>query len=301
MVAADTLVPVLGRRSKQERARQLTGQAASLLQHDRRKAEALYLEAVELDPELDAAWFDLGLIAKMEKRWDDSLRYNLRAAEILGEIQQEPAWWNSGIAATAVSSWDIARRAWRAFGLSIPDGTGEVRANFGPGAVRLNPETAGEVVWGTRIDPARIQLTSIPFPAAGHRRGDIVLHDGVPNGSREWDGRQWPVFDELVRWLASESPTSQASVSAERAEDFDELVAAIEAAGFAAEDWTTNVRLLCKQCSEGTVHSEHAQAAIESGQEHLIGLSGSPDELFHILDDWAKRKGRVVHEHYVAL
>ena len=71
----------------------------------------MYRESLRLDPELKEAWFDLGLIAKWEGRWEMALECNLRAAELEGPRSGEPAWWNLGIAATALSDWDVARRA----------------------------------------------------------------------------------------------------------------------------------------------------------------------------------------------
>ena len=63
-------------------------------------------------------------------------------------------------------------------------------------------------------------------------------------------GRQFSVFDELERWAPSSTPTLSASVSAEIPE-LDRLIAEVEEAGYVAEDWTRNLQVLCKRCSEG--------------------------------------------------
>lgn len=93
------------------RARRLTAQAAGLLDSDRQAAEAAYLAAVALDPELKEAWFDLGLIYKWSARWDECFDANRRAALLVGERPESPEWWNLGIAATALHRWDDARHA----------------------------------------------------------------------------------------------------------------------------------------------------------------------------------------------
>ena len=261
---------------------------------DQAAAMACYREALTLDPGLDAAWFDLGLIHKRAGDWEQSFDCNLRAAEILGEKKGEPAWWNLGIAATALHRWDTARRAWRAYGVDVPDGDGPIDADFGFGPVRINPSGDGEVVWGQRIDPARIRLHSIPFPASGHRWDDIVLHDGVPNGYREWRGTKRPVFDELSRWGPSDVPTLQAAVSAGTV-DVEKLIIRFYENGHAAENWSRSVRMLCRRCSEGTVHAEHSDEALASGGEHLVGIAAPLPAAQGVVAAWERSPGRRCH------
>jgi ribosomal protein S27AE len=283
------------RRDAGGRARKLTAKGASLLETDREAAAECYQRAVELDPGLHEAWFDLGLVHKWAGRWEEAFACNLQAAELVGEVEEEPAWWNLGIAATALRRWDIARRAWKAYGLDVPDGAGPIEADFGYGPVRLNPAGDAEIVWGQRIDPTRIRLTNIPFPASGHRWADVILHDGAPNGYRELDGQSHPVFDELQRWEESDVPTVEASVSAESVEDLDDLVARVVLAGHAAEDWTRNVRALCKRCSEGTVHAEHDEKALVTGREHWMGIAAPLADATAIVRAWERSPGRCCH------
>lgn len=277
------------------KALELTRKGAEVLHGDRDEAERCYLAAVELAPDLEPAWFDLGLVYKWSHRWERAFDCNLRAAELTGEVAGGPAWWNLGTAATALRRWDVARRAWRAYGVELPVDEGEIHADFGYGAVRVNPDGDAEVLWGRRVDPARIRITSVPFPQSGHRWGDIVLHDGAPNGEREVAGRLYPVFDELERWQPSPVPTVTAAVSAEDVADYNLLIAAVDGNGYAAEDWTQNVRLLCRRCSQGTVHSEHSEAALHEGREHFIGMAGSPEHIYSLVQQWEQRRGCTCH------
>lgn len=283
------------RRTSKARARVLTARAARVVDVDRGRAEHMYREALRLDPELKEAWFDLGLICKWERRWKEAFECNLRAAELEHEKADEPAWWNLGIAATALRDWETARRAWSAYGIDIGAGVGPIEGNFGIGPVRLDPAGEAEVVWGHRIDPARIQVSSIPFPQSGHRWSDIVMHDGVPNGFRDLNGESLPVFDELMRWEPSEVPTVQVSVSADAAGAVDELLQRVEASGYAAEDWSQNVRVLCKRCSEGIVHAEHSEEELAAGREHLVGLAAPLDVVEELVRQWELTPGRDVH------
>jgi hypothetical protein len=274
-----------------QRARQLTGQAADLLPADRPAAELLYRRAVALDPDLQAAWFDLGLIYKWSHQWEKAYECNERAAALSSE-HEDPAWWNLGIAATALRRWDTARTAWRAYGLTVPDGHGPIEADFGMGVVRLNPADKGEVVWGRRIDPARVRVISVPFPQSGHRWADVVLHDGEPNGEREWQGRTFPVFDELERWEGSDVPTVEASVQG----DVEALLAELSSAGHAAENWTQSVRLLCRRCSEGSAHEHSGPSPAGDGGDHFLGIAGPVDQVEPVVHAWAAASSdRAVH------
>src|SRR5205807_10273545 len=69
--------------------------------------------------------------------------------------KDKAAWWNQGIAATALGRWGLARRAWAGFGIDLPAGEGPLDFPCGSCPVRLCPDGDAEVVWAHRIDPAR--------------------------------------------------------------------------------------------------------------------------------------------------
>ena len=277
-------------RSDRAKGRALCARAARLLDVDRGKAEELYRESLRLDPELKEAWFDLGLIAKWEGRWEMALECNLRAAELEGPRSGEPAWWNLGIAATALRDWDVARRAWATYGVALPPGDGPIEADLGLCPVRLDAGGSGEVVWGTRIDPARIRISNIPFPRSEHRWADVVLHDGAPNGSREINGRTVPVFDELALWESSGVPTLEVTVRGD-APSVERLVASVDDRGHAIEDWTRNVRMICSRCSEGALHAEHPQHELAAGTTHFLGIAAAMSDVESLLHEWAMDDG----------
>jgi tetratricopeptide (TPR) repeat protein len=268
-----------------DRAIELTADAAERYESgDLDGAETGYRAALELLPANRPALFDLGLLCKNQDRWAESLEFNLRALDLASD-EGDPAFWNAGIAATALHDWETARRMWQGYGLVIPDGSGPIETDGGPCPVRLNPSGDQEVVWGVRIDPARVVLTNIPFPASGHRWRDCVLHDGVPNGFREWNGNEYPVFDELERWEASPFPTTQADVRCASPEALDDLAHALRLQGFAGEDWTANVQWLCEECSVGTVHAHRGDVVVEA-DERFYGIAGDPDSVARIVESW---------------
>lgn len=257
---------------------------------DQRGAIARYLEAAALDPDWDAPLYNLGLIYKHAAQWQAAFDANLRATELGPDDQAN--WWNLGIAATALGRWSEARRAWRGAGIAVPDGEGPVDWPCGYHPIRLNPSSEGETVWSQRIDPARARLSNIPL--AGFCFGDVVLHDGAANGYRQLDGREVPVFDCLALLEPSQLSTWCVEIELAPSEAcdaaFGELEGLAEARGFAAEDWTRSIRRLCKACSEGRPHEQHAPAKLGKGPHRIAIAAHTRGEVNDLLDDW--RPGR---------
>ena len=245
-----------------------------------------YRQAADQVPAFEPAWFNMALVYKRWRQWDQAMDCNERAAA-LGGAEGDPAWWNLGIAATALRRWDAARNAWRRFGIEIPDSTGELQMDLGPAPVRLDPAGRAEVVWGRRVDPARVVVMNVPTPASGHRWGDVVLHDGAPNGERTSGGRVYGVFDELERWQPSAIPTLEVQVTLADETDAEALADLFDQAGYAAQDWTTSLRVICKQCSEGRPPEGHEHPAPSFTAERRFGLAAPPDRAARLLSDWA--------------
>ena len=217
-------------------------------------AEGAYRAAIAADPRWSIPWFNLGLVCKYQGRWAESLAHNQRSAELAPD--DKDAWWNLGIAASALGDWAEARRAWAAVGIELA-GDGPPAGNFGITPLRLDPDGAGEVVWGERLDPARAELRSVPLPETGFRYRDIVLNDGARNGTRVVDGQEYSVFDVLARLVTSPFHTwvvEVAPVPGETRELLSELAAKADGA---AEHWGSSTRNLCAACSRGAPHTEH--------------------------------------------
>ena len=265
---------------------QLLDEAEAL--EDIEGAMPLYERALALDPDRAATHYNLGLVYKYRGAWAESLHHNRRASDLRPD--DEAANWNMGIAATALRDWTAAREAWRRVGLQIAEGQGPIDEDFGMTPVRLNPDDSGEVVWGRRIDPVRVVLSNIPYPSSGFRAGDMVLHDGAPVGERQHNGRTYSVFNVLELFESSANSTYEAEVRASDANDLTVLIKALDSAQIVHEVWTTNVRTLCKQCSEGTPH-EHVDEndrAPAWPDSHILGISTtSPEAARRVLERWS--------------
>jgi tetratricopeptide (TPR) repeat protein len=252
-----------------------------------------YERAAAADPSWSVPAYNLGLAYKYCGRWQRSLEWSDKATRL--NPGDEGAWWNLGIAATALGLWDEARRAWRGSGLSVPDGEGPLDMPCGRTPVRLNPNQEAEVVWCQRLDPARSAIESIPLPESGYRWGDVVLNDGAPNGHRMLDGKEVPVFDCLELLESSLYATFLAEVTMEDSEKDMEILAemAFQRDG-SAEDWTTSIQLLCRACSEGTPHEEHPHEEPPPPGAHRIALAArNLQHVEKILADWRKLRSKV--------
>jgi tetratricopeptide (TPR) repeat protein len=248
------------------------------------RAVSLYEKAIAEDSSWSVPWYNLGLLYKERHNWKASLRCNQEA--VCRDPSNEPAWWNLGIAATALSDWPEARRAWSACGIELPKGAGEIRGEFCHAPIRINPQTAGEVVWTCRIDPARAIVKSVPLPESGHRHGDLLLHDGAPKGYRMSRGREVPVFDELEILTPSDFGTFETMVFVETADDLAALERIFDAGGGAAEDWSS-ARLICEQCDRARPHQGHDPSEVHAAGERRIGLAASSEELAsQLIEAW---------------
>jgi tetratricopeptide (TPR) repeat protein len=250
------------------------------------KAVKYFKQASALAPKWATPLYNLGLLFKNARRWQQALDYNRQATKL--DPKNKEAWWNLGIAATALERWDMARSAWRGYGIELPDGAGPVDLPCGFCPIRINPDGDAEIVWAQRVDPARAELASIPFPESKHRWKDIVLNDGAPVGYREVNGKDIPVFNELQLLQASAFGTYVARVRMSASDDQETKLTEIAAElDGHAEDWSTSVRLLCKACSEGRLHEKHDTEAASPEGAHLVGIAARDrDHAAKILSRW---------------
>ena len=233
-------------------------------------------------PESAAWWYDAALAYKFLRNWPKAFELGRQAAARAEPGEQDPAFWNLGIAATIQGEWAVARQAWADYGIAVPGGDGEeIHGDFGTACVRLTGDSP-EVVWVRRICPARARVTSIPF---GDRRfGEIVVHDGAPNGERVVDGRRYPVFDELLLWRDSGTSTFRANVSCRAAADLEELGDLVDAAGLAVEPVSSMV-VHPRAQSEGSV--ELNPDAAKAGEHDVLLAAPDLAAAQAVLESWA--------------
>lgn len=258
---------------------------------DEAAALEMYAQAIALDPDKAESYYNIGLIHKYRGEWELSLKYNAVANQL--DPDDEAARWNLAIAATALRRWEIARAAWLQNGLVLEGEAGPIDMNFGNTPVRLNPDSAAEVVWARRIDPVRARIYSVPFTDSGYNYGDIVLHDGAAEGRRKVGEREYAVFNALELFEASGYSTAVAVVELTKDEDLDALEQMLDSAAHAMDDWTSNVRVLCKQCSEGVPHEHHDAPPPEAWRaERELGIAiPAGQDVRGLFDAWQAKTG----------
>ena len=280
--------------TKEEQAEDLHREALAL--SDEGEVDAAlkkYREALALDFSRPTTHYNIGLIHKYRSEWEESFRYNRRAVEL--DTDDEASNWNLAIAATALGKWQVARSVWNRLGFSVEPGDTPIDGDFGVTPVRLNAEEDAEVVWARRIDPVRTSILTIPFPSSGYRYGDVVLNDGAAVGYRVSNGKEYPVFNVLALLAPSAWHTFEAELHAPVPGDIEVLEALCEGEGVKVDDWTTSVRFICKQCSEGTPHAEHDEDGAGHWHErHRVGLASIDESVVHrILEAWETGSRRV--------
>jgi tetratricopeptide (TPR) repeat protein len=261
---------------------------------------ALYeelLAACPDEPDSPAWWFDAALAYKFLRNWDKAYELGRQAAARAPRGEGDPAFWNLGIAATVLGDWATARDAWTGYGINgIPPGDGPIEADYGVACIRIDTGKGQEVVWARRICPARARILSVQY---GDRRyGEIILHDGAPNGRRVSGGRDHPVFDELMLWAASDLPTWRASVVSPGEDDMEALTNGFDAAGFALEP-VKGITFNCKCCSEGTIEVD---GAVHTGSQDVLFAAPDEQTASRLLDAWSAgrvetRSWRDIHQY----
>lgn len=251
------------------------------------QARDQFQRAIKAAPTWSAPHYNLGLIYKRQGKWSACLRANQKA--VLLDPKDEAAWWNMGISATALGNWREARRAWRGFGIHLPDSDEEPHLKLGTVPIRLNPQAEGEVVWSERIDPARAIIVNLPLPESGFRYRDLVLHDGEPRGFRKVGDAEIPVFDALERLRRSDFDTYEAIVETNFHADRQLLIDLAQDRQMGIEDWST-IRMLCKACSEGRPHDHHEPQEKDDGPLVRFGIAARHEEMVdELLTAWRKR------------
>lgn len=127
-------------------------------------------------------------------------------------------------------------------------------------------------------------LKSIEYFRACNSYGDVVLNDGAPNGEHEFAGRVTRP-DEIERWSPSGIPTVVNATSGFRdSADRQAFLAHLELSEIPHTDWS-NVRILCRRCSEGRPPSDHDHRP--AATDGIFGFGAYRKRVLQVLDTWA--------------
>lgn len=250
---------------------------------DWQQAGDLLETALRRDPNCygnEKLWFDAALAYKFIRDWPKAYELGKQAAARAARGVQDPAFWNLGIAATVLRDWATARDSWSGYGIDLPPGDGEISADLGATCVRIATRTGQEVVWARRLCPARALLLSVPFDPA-RRFGEVVLHDGAPNGERIVQGTPIPVFDELMLFAPSEVATLSVTITGAVAGDVEALLELLGANDLGAEALSSG-QSLCRCCSEA---SQTVESSVEAGRQTVL-IAAAEHRASELLEQW---------------
>ena len=152
-------------------------------------AVKLYKRIVKDASDWAAPFLRLGHIYKYRQEWKPALYYNKRAIAL--QVDNRQAWWDVGIAATALKKRKLARRVWSKFGYT------KRAERWQPASVQLSYSGQLEVMWVQRVGPCLGHIRSIPQPASGRRYGDLVLVDNILCGHHNSGAYRLPIYKEL--------------------------------------------------------------------------------------------------------
>lgn len=269
--------------AKEKNERQLQ-KAIELEEQDEAAAIKIYHQIIQDESTWSIPYYNLGLIYKYHGNWEKSFAYNLKATQLNQE--DEAAWWNLGIASTALKKWEEAKRAWNKFGLDVEEKKGEVRMDIGPSPIRLKNE---EVVWAERICPARAIINNIPLQDSGYNYMDLVLNDGAPNGTRIYNEVEYAVFDVLEIFEKSNYQTYSIGANVNSKEDILVLREICHSLNLGFENWTNSINMISKQASEGIPYKNQDSdlKKEEIVDEYNLAIATiSKEQLNKILNQW---------------
>ena len=82
-------------------------------------------------------------------------------------------------------------------------------------------------------------------------------------------------------------PTLEVQVTLADETDAQALADLFDQAGYAAQDWTASIRLICRQCREGRPPEDHEDPAPPFAAEHRFALAAPLDPATRLLGEWA--------------
>ncbi|MEN0005973.1 MAG: hypothetical protein AAF798_17615 [Bacteroidota bacterium] len=247
-------------------------------QEDVYNAIKLYKIVARKAPQWAIPFARLGQLYKERQEWKPTLHYNKKTVALTPDDQQ--AWWNLCLAATALSKWRLARSIWAKFGLS--------NWKTVPVCFQLSYQGKFEIVWGRQVDPVRAVVESIPHPTSDRRFGDIVLLDREIAGYNVVAQRRVPVMEELGLYKRSIFQTYATWLDTGAEADIDVLARLCQEAELGFEVWSRAIQLKTFQPMDQKPEyydPSFLEAAEREGTQ--VAIAAKQDaQVQKILDSW---------------
>ncbi len=246
--------------------------------NDHYNAVKLYKRIVKEARYWAAPHIQLGNIYKYRQEWKPALYYNKKAISL--DVGNKTAWWNVGIAATALKKQRLARSVWGKFGLAAGQ-----KQPLKPVSVRLAYKKQFEIMWVQREGPAQGIIRNIPHPGSGRRFGDTVLIDNVIRGYHTSDYYRLPIYDELGVFKCSHYLTFSCLLQTPAPKDVHALQQLCREEKLGFEVWANAARSLAPQNFKG--RPEYHFYKLESESELLVAIAApGKQEALSVLEAW---------------
>jgi len=244
-------------------------------------AVKLYKKIGKVCPQWFPPFERLGLLYKYRQDWKAALYYSKKTVALNPSNQN--AWWDLGIAATAMKRWRIAKSVWSKFGMP-----NKKPAPSGKASVRLSVGEKFEIVEVDLLDPARARITSIPFPGADRRYNDVVLYDRVVSGYYRSKEVKIPVYEELGLLKRSVYQTASCWLHNAGEQDVLKLEQLCHQYRLGFEVWSNAQLNSATAGSKKIPEYQHIEDLNPSGEEAVwVALAAkSPRQLRAVLDSW---------------
>ncbi len=224
----------------------------------------------------------LGDIYKYRQEWKAALHYNKKSVAL--DASDRNAWWNIGIAATALKKTRLARSIWAKFGLSEAEKLPNLKS------VRIAFGKQFDIIWVRPLDPARGVISSIPSPATGRCWRDTILLDGVVAGYNVVNGKKYPVFEALGLYKRSRYHTFSCKVYLENADDLKNLERLCLESGLGFENWSNAAWMFSNQHQKNALpeyYGTDSQKMPDSMREaHVAIAARKQQEVEEVLRAW---------------
>jgi tetratricopeptide (TPR) repeat protein len=249
-------------------------------------AVKLAKKVIKLAPDWSAPFSLLSLIYKNRNEWHPAMYYS-RKAITLNPFDEE-AWKNLAISATALKKWLTVRKAWNHLGYDFPEKNKIIKMNLGNVPVRINPNDRPEIIWATKIDPARAYIASVPQPSSERRFRDLILIDHTASGYFVKDGKRMPVYNELQLLKPSQKWTFIAFLDTNNPMDVLALDQLCAKAKLGFDNWSKATRhLLTRHKNSLPEYFDESMIQNYESDKYLIAISAEwQREVREILEAW---------------
>lgn len=222
-----------------------------------------------------APFLRLGHIYKYRQEWKPALYYNKKAIALA--VDNQEAWWNVGIAATALNKRRLARNIWTKFGQSS-------RMNQLV-SIKLSYTNQFEILGAKRIDPARACILNIPHPNSGKHFKDIILTDNTIIGYHSTGIQRLPIYDELGMYKASTYSTFSCLLQQVDEKAIQSLQQLCNDAGIGFELWSNASRAYTVKSTD--IIPEYHTFPTAGESELLVGLAAKREyQVLDVLESW---------------